>query len=108
MLRHSTRTITTYLFLYYHLDDNITISKGVRCVLRHGLSRQHQHTLNSHSRPDALHTLPLTTILGLCRVVRCGFATTNLLVQLFRERAHRARLGAARGVRDAAHLVRLL
>ena len=107
-LRHSTRTITTYLFLYYHLDDNITISKGERCVLRHGLSRQHQHTLNSHSRPDALHTLPLTTLLGLCRVVRLYFSTTNLLDQLFPERAQRGHEEAARGEREGFSLRRSL
>ena len=78
-LRLSTRTITTYLFLHEYLYDNITISKGNRCVLRHGLSRPHQHILNTHSRQDALHTLPLTTILPVCLVVRCGYATTIVL-----------------------------
>ena len=89
-LRHSTRTITSYLFLHEYLYDSITISKGNRCVLRHGLSRPHQHILNTHSRPDALHTLPLTTILPVCLVVRCGYATTIVLEELFRECAQRA------------------
>ena len=96
--------------MHKYLHDNITISQGKVCVLRHGLSRQHQHILNAHSHPDALHTLPLYTMLALCLVVRCESATTNLLLLLFRERAHRARPGAARvimlAVRDAAHLVR--
>ena len=96
MLRHSTRTITTYLFLHEYLYDSITISKGNRCVLRHGLSRPHQHILNTHSRPDAMHVPPLTTLLPPCFVFRCWVATNNLLLQLFRERAHRARLRAAR------------
>ena len=95
VLRLSTRTITSYLFLHKYLYGNITISKGKRCVLRHGLSRQHQHILNTHSRPDAMHVPPLTTLLPPCFVFRCWVATTNLLPQLFRERAQRAHLGAA-------------
>ena len=102
ILRYSTRTITSYLFVHEYLYDSITISKGEPCVLRHGLSRQHQHTLNSHSRPDALHTLPLTTILGLCRVVRLLFSTTNLLGQLLPEHAQRALEQAARGERESS------
>ena len=89
-LRHSTRTITSYLFLHEYLYDSITISQGKACVLRHSLSRQHQHIQNAHSRPDALHTLPLTTLLAVCLAARCEFATTILLAELFPERAQRA------------------
>ena len=96
-LRLSTRTITSYLFLHKYLHDNITMSQGKACVLRHGLSCQHQHILNTHSRPDAMHVPPLTTSLPPCFVFRCWVATTNLLLQVFRERAHRAGLGAAHG-----------
>ena len=45
-------------------------------MLRHGLSRPHQHILTSLSPSDALHTLRLTTIHAACLVVRCGCATT--------------------------------
>ena len=68
-----------YSFSYYHtFNDTITISQGVRYARSHGHTRQHQHTLILLSRPDALHTLPLTTILPLCLVVRWRFATTIL------------------------------
>ena len=87
-----------YSYSYYQeFDDTITISLGVCCARLHGCTRQHQHILISLSRPDALHTLPLTTLLRLCRVVRWRCATTILLEQLFADRAHRAHRGAARG-----------
>ena len=76
--------------MHKSLYGNITISKGNRCVLRHGLSRPHQHILMLLSCPDALHSLPLTTIHAACLVVRCVCATTILLVELFHERAQRA------------------
>ena len=84
-------------------NDTITISQGVRYARLHGCTRQHQHTLTLLSRPDALHTLPLTTVLGLCRVVRLWFSTTNLLGQLLPERAQRrasARAGSSRRERE--------
>ena len=83
-------------------NDTITGSKGVSCARSHGCTRQHQHTLTLLSRPDALHTLPLTTVLGLCRVVRLLFSTTNLLCQLLPERAQRALEQAARGERESS------
>ena len=87
-----------YSYSYYlTFDDTITISQGVRYARSPGCTRQHQHILILLSRPDSLHTLPLTTILRLCRVVRWWIATTNLLEQIFHHRAHRAHRGAAHG-----------
>ena len=83
-------------------DDTITNSQGVRYARLHGCTRQHQHILILLSRPDTLHTLPLTTLLCLCRVVRWRIATTNLLEQIFHHRAHRAHRGAARGEREGS------
>ena len=71
-------------------NDNITGSKGVSYARSRGCTRQHHHILMSLSHPHALHTLPLSTILAACRVVRWLFSTTNLLGQLFPERAQRA------------------
>ena len=78
---------------YQTFNDTITILQGVRYARLRGHTRQHQHILMSLSHPDALHTLPLTTMLALCRVLRCVCATTNLLVELFHYRAHRAHRG---------------
>ena len=86
-------------FYHQEFNDTITNSQGVRYARLHGRTRQHQHIQKSLSPTDALHTLPLTTILGLCRVVRWRIATTNLLEQIFHHRAHRAHRGAARGDR---------
>ena len=88
----------------YHqeFNDTITISQGVSYARLHGCTRQHQHILMSLSHPDALHTLPLTTMLALCRVLRCVCATTILLVEIFHHRAHRAHRGAARGDREGS------
>ena len=98
-----------YSFSYYHtFNDTITISQGVRYARSHGHTRQHQHTLILLSRPDALHTLPLTTILCLCRVLRCVCATTILLVEIFHHRAHRAHRGAAHGERAGSSFRRSL
>ena len=78
------------LSYYLTFDDTITGSQGVRCARSLGCTRQHHHILMSLSHPHALHTLPLSTILAACRVVRWLFSTTNLLGQLFPERAQRA------------------
>ena len=92
-----------YSYSYYQeFDDTITISLGVCHARLHGRTRQHQHILILLSHPDALHTLPLTTILCLCRVLRCVCATTILLVEIFHHRAHRAHRGAARGDREGS------
>ena len=80
-----------YSYSYYlTFDDTITISQGVRYARSPGCTRQHQHILILLSRPDSLHTLPLTTILAVCLAARCEFATTILLAELFPERAQRA------------------
>ena len=98
-----------YSYSYYlTFDDTITISQGVRYARSPGCTRQHQHILILLSRPDSLHTLPLTTILRLCRVVRWWIATTNLLEQIFHHRAHRAHRGAARGDREGSSYRRCL
>ena len=89
-------------------NDTITGSKGVRYARSHGCTRQHHHILMSLSHPDALHTLPLSTMLGLCRVLRLWFSTTNLMGQLFPERAQRGHEQAARGEREAFSLRRSL
>ena len=91
---------------YQEFDDTITISLGVRYARSRGCTRQHQHTLMSLSRPDALHALPLTTILSPCYVVRYWLATTTLLEKLFPERAQRVHEQAARGERESISLRR--
>ena len=96
-----------YSYSYYQeFDDTITISLGVCCARLHGCTRQHQHILISLSRPDALHTLPLTTILSPCCVVRYWLATTTLLEKLLPERAQRVHEQAARGERESSSLRR--
>ena len=98
-----------YSYSYYlTFDDTITISQGVRYARLRGCTRQHHHILMSLSHPDALHTLPLTTMLALCRVFRRWFSTTNLMGQLFAERAQRGHEQAARGEREGFSLRRSL
>ena len=87
---------------YLTFNDTITILQGVRYARLRGHTRQHQHILMSLSHPDALHTLPLTTMLGLCRVLRRWFSTTILQEQLFHHRAQRAHRGAAHGEREGS------
>ena len=93
---------------YLTFNDTITILQGVRYARLRGHTRQHQHILMSLSHPDALHTLPLTTMLALCRVLRRWFSTTNLMGQLFAERAQRGHEQAARGEREGFSLRRSL
>ena len=87
---------------YLTFNDTITILQGVRYARLRGHTRQHQHILMSLSHPDALHTLPLTTMLALCRVLRRWFSTTILQEQLFHHRAQRAHRGAAHGEREGS------
>ena len=54
------------------------MSKGGRYVLTGRPSRPATHTLTSLSRTDPLHTLPLTTLLALCRAARSLASTSNL------------------------------
>ena len=93
------------LSYYLTFDDTITISQGVRYARLRGCTRQHHHIPTLLSRPDALHTLPLSTMLALCRVLRRWFSTTNLMGQLFAERAQRGHEQAARGEREGFSLV---
>jgi hypothetical protein len=51
-------------------------------VLGHGRSRPPTHTLTSLSPTDPLHTLPLTTLLALCRAVRSMASTTILMAKI--------------------------
>ena len=81
----------------YFLDDNITISKGGQCVLRHRSSRPPTHTLTSLSRTDPLHTLPLTALLSPGGVSRCWLASSILLERVLHFPAQRACEQAARG-----------
>ena len=52
-------------------------------MLRHGRSGPPTHTLTSLSRTDPLHTLPLTTLLALCRADRSLAWTIILLAKNF-------------------------
>ena len=71
-------------------------------MLGHGRSRPPTHTLTSLSPTDPMHTLPLTTLLALCRAVRSVASTSILLEQNFLiVRSLPARAGLT--VMEAAH-----
>ena len=66
-------------------------------------SRLPTHALISLSRTDPLHTLPLATLLALCRAVRSLAWTTILLGNNFHI-VRMARMSKPRAVREAARL----
>ena len=84
-------------FLCKVFDDTTTFSWGGRCVLSHARTRPHMQPLTSLSITDPLHTLPLTMLLPPCRVSRCWSATSNILEQIYHNRAQRAGEQGARG-----------
>ena len=76
-------------------------------MLTRRCSRPPTHTLTSLSRTDPLHTLPLTTLLALCRAARSLASTSNLPEQNF-SNARSLRPSKPHTVREDAHLVGLL
>ena len=69
-------------------------------------SRPPTHTLTSLSRTDPLHTLPLTTLLALCRAARSLASTSNLPEQNF-SNVRFLRTSGPHTVMEAARLVRM-
>jgi hypothetical protein len=90
----------------YYLYEKVTISKGGRCVLRHGRSGPPTHALISLSPSDPLHTLPLTTLLALCRAAR-SLAWTSILLAKNVSNVRFLRTSRPHTVREAACLVRM-
>ena len=75
-------------------------------MLTRRCSRPPTHTLTSLSRTDPLHTLPLTTLLALCRAARSLASTSNLPEQNF-SNARSLRPSKPHTVMEAARLVRM-
>ena len=67
-------------------------------------SRPPTHTLTSLSRTDPMHTLPLTTLLALCRAARRMSSTSNLLGNNF-SNVRSVRTTGPHTVMEAAQLV---